>query len=230
MTTPMRTETSTRIRTSMRAVTWRLSVRGKRVGRIAAGAVLITGAAWLVYLLAEVHRPRVAYTIPAIWAAAAAIYLLGAALGSRRTLDHSGELAVSALVVPAVGAALMLPLTLHLLVGVVISSTPRGFDEWAGLSVLFTGPTHLVLAALVARRARQLATGLPAISPAKIYGICVAVSCLPFAIFVLPPFLVGLTGLPLAALMSLMAPLAERDRRAAADEALPRAAVVRSAD
>jgi len=227
MTTPMRTETSTKIRTSLRAMTWRLSVRGKRVGRIAAGVVLIAGAAWLVYLLMEVHRPRVAYTIPAIWAAAAVIYVLGAVLGSRRTLDHAEELAVPALAVPAAGAALMLPLTLHLLVSVVISSSLRGFDEWASLSLLFTGPTHLVLAALVARRARQLATGVPAISAAKIYGICVAVSCLPFAILVLPPLLVGLTGLPLAAFMGLMTPFAERDREAAAAEALPRAAVVR---
>lgn len=204
----------------------KLTVRGRRVGRIAAGGVLIAGALWIVYLLAETHRPRIAHAIPAIWGAAAIVYALCATLGSRRSLDHAQELAVPALAIPAAGAALMLPLTLHLLVALAIGCQARDFDEWAGLSVLFTGPTHLTLAALVARRARQLVTGVAAISPARIYGICVAVSCLPFAILVLPPFLVGLTGLPIAALLGWMAPLAARDLRAASAEALPRAAVV----
>lgn len=204
----------------------KLTVRGRRVGRIAAGLVLIAGAAWLVYLLVETHRPQIAYTIPAIWVAAAATYALGAGLGSRRTLDHTQELALPALAIPAAGAALMLPLTLHLLVAAAIGCGARDFDEWAMVSLIVTGPTHLILAALVARRARQLVTGVPAITPTRIYVICVAVSCLPFAILVLPPLLVGLTGLPIAGLISWMATLAARDLRAAAAEALPRAAVV----
>ena len=210
-------------------MSWKLSVHGKRVGRIAAGATLIVGAAALVYLLAETRRPNVAYAIPVIWAAAAVAYVLGAVLGSRRTLDHALELAVPGLAVPAAGVALMLPLTLHLLVGVAFLSAVRHFDDWAAMSAIFTGPTHLVLAALVAQRAQQLATGVPAMTPAKIYGICVGVSCLPFAILVLPPFLVALTGLPLAALMGWMGPLAMRDRLSADLEALPRATMVRGA-
>jgi len=116
-----------------------------------------------------------------------------------------------------------MPLTLHLPFALLIAREARAFDMWAMLSMIITGPTHLVLAALTAHRARQLATGRIPLSPMKIYGACVAVSCLPFAIFVLPPVLVMLTGLALYPLIAWMEPLAARDRARAQAEALPRA-------
>jgi hypothetical protein len=204
----------------------KLTARGKRVGRIAAGAVLIAGAGVLVHRLVDGAEPRSQWVIPAVWAAAIVAYLVAGWIGSRRTLDHADELAVPGLVVPSVGAALLLPLTLHLAVAAAIAYPLREFDGWVLISVVFTGPTHLVLALLVGQRARQLATGVPALSPAKIYGICVGVSCLPFAILVLPPLVVGLTGLPMAALMAWMGPLAARDRLHAMREAVPRATAV----
>jgi hypothetical protein len=203
-----------------------LTARGKRVGRIAAGAVLIAGAALLVHRLVSDTEPRSQWLIPAAWGAAIATYFVAGWIGSRRTLDHADELAVPGLVVPSVGAALLLPLTLHLVVAAAISYPLREFDGWVMASVIFTGPTHLVLALLVGARARQLATAVPAISPARIYAICVGVSCLPFAVIVLPPLVVALTGLPMAALMAWMGPLAARDRLHAMVEAVPRATAV----
>jgi hypothetical protein len=205
---------------------FKFSVRGQRVGRIAFGAVLLAGTALVAHRLWILDHPRLTHVIPPIWAAAFAAYLAAAAIGSRRQLDHAGELAVPGLVVPSVGAALLLPITLHLPFVAAFAHDWRTFDVWAAVGLVITAPTHLALAALVAQRARQLATGAQAISPQKIYTICVAVSCLPFAIFVIPPFLVALTGLPLAALIAAMAPLAARDRERAADEALPRAVAV----
>jgi len=205
----------------------KLGARGKRVGRIAAGAVLIAGAGFLVHRLVNEGEPRSQWVIPAVWAAAIAAYFVAGWIGSRRTLDHADELVVPGLVVPSVGAALLLPLTLHLAVAAAISYPLREFDGWVLASVIFTGPTHLVLALLVGGRARQLATGVPALSPAKIYGICVGVSCLPFAVIVIPPLVVALTGLPMAALMAWMGPLAARDRLQALAEAMPRATAVR---
>ncbi len=201
------------------------SVRGRRTGRIAFGAVLLVGMAILVHRVVTLDHPRVTLLIPATWGAAFAAYLAAGWLGSRRTLDHAGELAVPGLVVPSVGAALLLPLTLHLPVGMLMSDRPDSFDQWALLSVVMTWPTHLVFAALVGCRARQLALGVPALRPVKIFGICVAVSCLPFALIVLPPLLVALTGIPLLALMVMMESFAERDHGRGLAEALPRAIV-----
>lgn len=205
---------------------FRFTVRGRRAGRIAFGAVLLAGAALLVHRLTSAAHPRAAEVILVSWGTAFAAYALAGRLGSRRALDHAEELELPALVVPSLGAALLLPLTLHLPFAALISRELRAFDNWAQLSLLITGPTHLALAVLAAFRARQLALGVPALSPKWIYGICVAVSCLPFGIFVLPPLLVAATGLPLAALMAWMGSLAACERDQAASETLPRAIAV----
>jgi hypothetical protein len=205
---------------------FKFTVRGRRAGRIAFGAVLLAGAALLVHRLTSTDHPRAAQVILAAWGTAFAAYAVAGRLGSRRALDHAGELEIPALVVPSLGAALLLPLTLHLPFAAALSRELRAFDSWAQLSLLITGPTHLALAVLAALRARQLALGVPALSPKWIYGLCVAVSCLPFGIFVIPPLLVAATGLPLAGLMVWMGSLAARERARAASETLPRAIAV----
>jgi hypothetical protein len=206
------------------------NVHGKRVGRIAFGVVLLAGAAILVQRLATMDAPQARRVILTTWAVAFAAYLIAGRLGSRRALDHAGELAVPALVVPSIGAALLLPLTWHMPFATLVAPGRHAFDDWAVISAIITGPTHLVFAALVGERARQLATNDPAkppLSPLRIYGICVAVSCLPFALLVIPPFVVMVTGLPMLAGMALMDGLAARDRLAAIAEAVPRAIAVR---
>lgn len=206
------------------------NAHGKRVGRIAFGVVLLAGAAILVQRLATLDEPEARRVILTTWAVAFAAYAIAGRLGSRRALDHAGELAVPALVVPSVGAALLLPLTLHMPFAALVAPGAGAFDDWAVISAVITGPTHLVFAALVGERARQLAAHDPAqpvLTPLKIYGICVAVSCLPFALLVIPPFLVMMTGLPMLGGMAFMEALATRDRVAAADEAVPRAIAVR---
>jgi hypothetical protein len=208
---------------------FKFSAYGRRVGRTAFGAVLIVGMGVLVRRLAiDVERAGSAYLIPATWAAAFAAYAITGWLGSRRTLDHADELAAGSLAVPAAGVALILPLTLHLLVGLALTRDLAAFDVWAAASAILTGPTHLAFAVLVARRARQLAAGAPAMPPNRIYGICVAVSCLPFAVIVLPPIFVMVTGLPILPLLHWMESLAARDRDRGAAEALPRAIAVAS--
>jgi hypothetical protein len=205
---------------------FRFTVRGRRAGRIAFGAVLIAGAALLVHRLTSADYPQAAQVLLGAWSFAFAAYAIAGRLGSRRELDHVGELEAPGLVVPTVGVALLLPLTMHLPFAVGMSHDLKAFDNWAQLSLVITGPTHVVLAMLGGIRARQLAHGPASLTPAWIYGICVAVSCLPFAIFVLPPLLVAVTGLPLAALMSWTASLAAHERRLAPSQTLPRAIAV----
>jgi hypothetical protein len=202
---------------------FKFTVHGRRTGRIALGAVLIAGAVILVRRLVTQEEAGSPQLLGMIWGAALAAYAVVGRIASRRTLEHADELAVPGLVVPSVGMALLLPLTLHLPVVALVSGGLRGFDSWALLGVVITAPTHLVFAVLAGHRARQLAVGPVAISPMKIFAICLGVSCVPFALLVLPPFIVMLTGLPLMVLMSLMEPLAHRDRDGGLAEALPRA-------
>jgi hypothetical protein len=203
---------------------FKFGVRGRRAGRIALGGVLIAGAAVLAERLLHAAAPRAAAVIGGTWAAAAVAYVVAGLWGARRALAEADELAVPALVLPSVGVALMFPLTSHLLFAVVLRSVD-GFDSWAQLALWFTGPTHAVLAILVAVRAVRLVTGRPAQSSLSIYWSCVAVACLPFAImFMIPPALVALTGLPAIALLEWMERIAGDERYAASF--VPRAIVM----
>jgi hypothetical protein len=208
---------------------FKFSVRGQRVGRIAFGVVLLAGAGLLTHWLGTAGEPRSALVIVGAWAAAFVAYAIAGKLGSRRALAHADELATASLVVPSVGAALLMPLTLHLPFALAMTRDLDGFDGWAELSVFLTGPTHLALAALVALRARQLARGTRAIRTTVIFLICVGVSCVPFGIYILPPIVVAMTGAPIAGLIELMESLAARDRVKAVAEALPHAIAVRRA-
>ena len=59
-----------------------------------------------------------------------------------------------------VGAALMLPVTLHAVVAAgVFGLRERDFNMWAGATLLATSAVHLVFAAQVGTRAVQLARG-----------------------------------------------------------------------
>lgn len=209
---------------------FKFSVRGQRVGRIAFGIALLAGVSVMAHRLLTTRYPEVAPVILVPWAAAFAAYAIFGLLGSRRPLEHAGELAVPGLVVPSIGVALLLPLTLHLLVGYALTGELDWFDEWAQLSGFITGPTHLALAVLVGWRARQLATGVKAMTTGRIFWVCLGVSCVPFGfLYMIPPFLVAITGGPITVLIQLMEPLAARDRERAAATALPIAIAARRA-
>ena len=135
----------------------------------------------------------------------------------------------ASLVMPSVGIALLAPLTLQLPFVIALGDASE-FGEWARLSLIITGATHLVFAALVAARAWRLVAGRPAPGPGLIYATCVAVSCVPFAVlYLIPPALVAITGVPLIKLMRSMETLVERERERARDGDLPRATALQGA-
>jgi hypothetical protein len=202
------------------------TVRGRRAGRIAFGAVLIAGMVLLIerLLLAREDASHAALVMAGTWAAALAAYAAVGWRASRRELAHADELAVPGLVLPSIGVALMYPLALHLPVALLLGGA-SGFDAWARFALVITGPTHLVLALLAAHRADQIVRGAPGMKPTTIYWICVAVSCVPFAIlFMIPPLLVALTGLPAVGLMDWGERIADAERGAVCP--VPRAIVV----
>jgi hypothetical protein len=184
-------------------------VFARRCSRIVFGLVLIAGAVIMVQRALSSHDGDSSLwgnTPPDVTHHAATVLLLSWVLAigaggltyflARQVPPRPRSLArafAPSLVLPGIGMALTLPLTLHLWFAVLIGSL-NGFEEWVRLSVWIVGPAHLVAAALVAVRGWRLAAGKSAPSPAAIWGIVIAVSCVPFVVYILPPFLVMLTG------------------------------------
>jgi hypothetical protein len=77
---------------------------------------------------------------------------------------------------------------------------------------------------MVARRGARLVDGKIVQSTGSVYLIAVCVSCVPFVVFVLPPFITILTGLPFLALLPYQEQLVQRERAELEGEAaMPRA-------
>lgn len=213
-------------------------VFARRIARIAFGIVLLTG--WPALVVASRARgyPHAGqppldlrYVIGGTWLAAAVAGAVAYALAAglrlslrRRALFHTS------LVLPVAAIALMLPITLHGLVALGIGVRVRDFNEWVAGSAVFAGIAHLVFAALSMVRVYRLADGRRAMGPGRIFWITVVVSGVPFAlIYLIPPALVALTGVPILPLLHGMQALVDRERREIGElpEPLPRAAIVR---
>jgi hypothetical protein len=129
----------------------------------------------------------------------------------------SARLLHASVVVPALGIAVLLPLSLHAL-WFRWRGLP-GFDDWVWWSILLTGPAHLAFAAMTVRRAHDLAMGREPTSVVSIYGAAILLGSLPIPI--VPSILVAITGLPILPLLWWMKPLIRREREAL--NGLPRA-------
>ena len=208
-------------------------VYGRRLARVGFGAVLVVGVVVLVARIGppELARPfvnrspvtpHVASLLAVAWAAAFVVYALVRRFAPRRPCAPRQLLGAS-LVVPGLGIALLLPLTLHLAVALAFGGAGDGFDQWALLSRDLTAPAHVAFAVLVTRRALCLARGERAPSPGRIFAIVVIVASVPWAMLVLPPVLVAVTGAPLVPLLAAMEPLVARELAALGGE-LPAAA------
>ena len=201
------------------------------MGRMAFGAVLFAGTAamWLT-AFDDRHAADRLYAgeiILATWAAAIVVGVVVTAVFGRSTRS-AVSLRTPSVVIPAIGVALLLPLTL-LLIGLMLAGDRlEQFDDWVRVAPLFVAVPHVVFAALLASRAASLAAGRPAISPWRIYGWGVVSSAFPgVLLYFIPPALVAVIGLPIVPLMFWMQPYLERERAREAAE-LPRAVVVAS--
>jgi hypothetical protein len=208
----------------------------RRAGRIAFGMVMLIGvaylttAAWSVSLHGmDLVRFGGAELIALTWVAA--IVAGGAVRAIAARVRWSGDpeaLFTRSVVVPTVGIALLLPITLHLPV-VLLVSDPAGFDIWVMASLWITGLTHVVFATLCGLRGYQLVAGKPAFSPRKIYVATLVTSCVPFVVlWAIPPVLVAITALPFIPMLRAMERRIARERLeiATVTQALPRAVAV----
>jgi hypothetical protein len=201
-------------------------VVGHRAARVVFGSSLIAGAMALVIraLLVDVVG---ASAIPAAWEIVAMTWTVAFAssvvaarvartlVWERPRMATDDESLVASITLPAAGLAVFLPITIHMPFALFAAGT-HGFDQWCTWSVALVGHAHVVLAVLAAHRAASLIERRreePASTPVSIYVITILVSAVPFGLFyVVPPFLVAVTGLPIIALLPVMERLLARER------------------
>ncbi len=208
------------------------STLARRAGRIAFGVVLALGMLVLAvfaircgFRTMPIHAWQLLLGtwLAAFGAAALVRTLTDVAAPPRPTALDEDRHRVAAFVVPAVGLALIAPLTVHLLVVVLLQldhamtwhalrRALERFDDWAVLSLALTGPAHATFALLVGRRATQLARDQIPTSVEAIYVASTIAACVPGIVVLLPPVIVALTGLPLLPFLHGMRRVAERDR------------------
>jgi hypothetical protein len=216
------------------------------IGRTTFGCVLLGGVVYLVvaacaglrgtpWLLGatDFHAARI---IGLTWVVAAVAGSIARRLAGRRRFGadpssrfatHPDRLFAQSLIVPTVGMALLLPLTLHMPV-VLVFGDSSAFDTWVITSMWITGLAHVVFAIMSALRAYELVIGERTWSPVSIYLATVITSCVPFVVlYAIPPAIVAITGLPFIPMLRAMGRIVERERAelAATPHGLPRAIV-----
>jgi len=217
-------------------------VHARRIARIAASLVLIAGAVYLARAAfqstmtsgcalgcsshGDIHAIAI---IGVTWGVAIAVGLATWLVARRMTVRLAPDaLFAESLMIPAIGIALILPITIHM--PFVLGLGDRDlFDFWVGASLWLTGFAHLVFAVACAYRGYRLARAEPAWSPRVIYALTVVTSCFPFIVlFAIPPALVALTALPFLPILHRMEKIANRERAELADapEQLPHARVI----
>lgn len=208
----------------------------RRIGRIAFGVVLLAGVAWLATAAwsgsfggHDAIRLDAARIIGLTWLAAIAAGLAAWGIAARVRGSRGAEaLFARSVVIPTLGIALLLPITLHLPVVLLISDA-GGFDIWVIASLWVTGLAHLVFAATCALRGYRLVLGKPAMSPARIYVATLITSCVPFVVlWAIPPVLIAITALPFVPMLHAMERRIARERLEfdTVSQALPRAVAI----
>jgi hypothetical protein len=180
-----------------------------RIARIGFGLVLISGALFLAQNAVALERHRVGmHSWRVICLAGVAAVCVGF-IGSL-VPDRGDRHRVAGYVLPAVGMALMMPLSIHLLFACLMESTGRGFDDWCFWSVVFVSVAHVVFAILVGLRAAAIVEGRAPISVGNIYIATVTLAGVPGVLLVIPLIVTALTGVFLLPLLYGMERWGER--------------------
>jgi len=205
------------------------SVIGRRGGRIAFGTALLVGMAVVVYgaiigpgawswlggpFTHDLMHGRT-HSIPLL----AATWLLAlVAYGATRLIVRAAAPAPrgdamlrASLVVPAVGIAFTVPLSIH---AVAFALVGEDFGGWICASCAAVGLAHVVFAVTFGIRAGQLARGEPRMTVPRIYKWSVIASLVPCGMFLLPEILTAVTGLFVVPVMERFDAIALHEREA----------------
>jgi hypothetical protein len=197
----------------------------RRCGYIAFGLVLLAGMGAIVWRALHGHPDDAGQNLALTWLGAVVTAALVWGIARIvKPIPGGDALLRASLVIPALGLACALPLSMHGLWALLIHSSAHAYDDWFDTSLRVVGFAHVVFMLLFAVHARQLATtNRPAMSIAGIYGWTVLASCVPLGMWILPEVLTAITGLPILIVMLVFDEIAARERTAL--PALPRAIV-----
>jgi hypothetical protein len=163
----------------------------------------------------DADRPKLdaAGTIAAMWIAATGVYaIVRVAVTASAPAPRGDAWLRASLVIPAVGLALALPLTLHAL---WFAMTGGNFDSWVRLSVAVVGFAHVVFALTFGMRAAQLArTAQPTMTIGSVFLWSVCASVIPWGLLFLPETLTLITGVAILPVLHLFTEVARREREA----------------
>jgi hypothetical protein len=196
------------------------AVLGRRAGRIAFGAVLILGMAAQVYGAVAMSLacgtvkgpPDSGRLLAATWCLALLAYGVTRLLVWVAGPAPRGDAFLrKSLVVPAVGIAIALPLSIH---GVGFLVVGGDFGSWVAVSLFVTGLAHLVFALTFGMRAAQLARGEARMTIRRIFLWSTCASILPIGFFVIPVILTAVTGLFVMPALHAFDTIALRERDA----------------
>lgn len=200
------------------------SLYARAVARTAAGVVMVVGFASVVPFALMKISPAAVFGATLLIAGFAYLFLRLAvqpAVTERATaVDPMFGRSFAWL---GVGIALLAPLTVQILVFSLLgdpaySRRDNDLANWVVMSLIIVGAAHAALACMTARRAVELANGEQPRSLGSVYGLTVAWGCVPgVVLFLIPPILVGLTGLAVMPILWLLdlAVIRERELRLA---------------
>ncbi|HEY4244177.1 MAG TPA: hypothetical protein VGM88_30400 [Kofleriaceae bacterium] len=197
------------------------TARGRALGRIALGAVLLAGG--LAMFANSIDRELGASPYPS-WLIIVSAWL--AALLANQVVrltvrggeNASPRLLAWSFVLPGVGFASIAPMTVQLL-PVLLLTDERSLETWIAMSILCVGVAHVCFAGMLAVRGRAIALGKPAQTVFGVYWTVVLVSAIPgVALLGLPPLLTAITGLFLVPVLKWGDRLAQAEREAMALE------------
>lgn len=192
------------------------AVIARRAAYIAFGLCLLAGMGAIVWRTLHGHADGAGHDLALTWLGAVIVAVLvwRAALVFKPVPGGDALLRAS-LVIPAIGLACVLPLTMHGLWALLIHSTAHAYDNWFDTSLRVVGFAHVVFMILFAVHAQQLAsTKRPGMTIGAIYSWTVLASCVPLGMWILPEVLTAITGLPILVVMHVFDELAARERTA----------------
>lgn len=183
----------------------------RAVGRLVFGACMLVGVVVIVHRLFA-GEPGVGPEIVMTWVSSAiagwVAHQLAHGLPSGKRPDR---IFVLSFALQALGIACLLPLSIHL-AGAHALGLASDFDTWVKMSCFWAGPAHVAFAYLATKRAVQLARGEDAITTRSVYTRTLLISSIPGGLVVLPPLIVGFTGLFIMPLLERMQPYIRRER------------------
>ena len=192
------------------------AIVARRIAYIVFGLVLLAGMGAIVWRTLHGHPEGAGENLALTWlgAVVTAAVVWGVARVVKPVPGGDALLRAS-LVIPALGLACVLPLSMHGLWALLVGSSAHAYDNWFDTSLRVVGFAHVVFMLLFAVHARQLAsTKRPGMSIAAIYGWTVLASCMPLGMWILPEVLTAITGLPILILLHVFDELAARERTA----------------